>query len=399
MARIAMVRRWGRELACDSGMKAPRVEFRLVLCTDAVPCGFDRRTFRLCAPRVRRHPPGSRHGCSQGGRSGAAAGPRRRPRVDRGRARAGRDRRCGDREGEGAAGCRPGGDIRRALDARRPASTARAAHASERAAQPGACREGGLSGPGAGCSRRRGQGKRGRREASACLLPRPGFVRAGAGQGDRRRRFELGAGGARAASAEVEATAVAEAAAPPNAAGGAMPATASGGGYSGPLVYRTGEGMRPDVAAAFDRMAAAAPARRPVALVVNSGFRSDAEQAALFAAHPDPQWVAPPGHSLHRCATELDLGPESAYGWLAANASPLRLRPALLLGGLALRLRAGPAPCSAAGQLGRRRRRRRRRAASRGRPGCPPSSPPGSGRRCCAPRPAGTSRRPCSRRS
>jgi hypothetical protein len=58
-----------------------------------------------------------------------------------------------------------------------------------------------------------------------------------------------------------------------------------------------------------------------ISLLVVSGFRSDAEQAALFAAHPDPKWVAPPGHSLHRCATELDLGPESAYGWLAANAT------------------------------------------------------------------------------
>ena len=77
--------------------------------------------------------------------------------------------------------------------------------------------------------------------------------------------------------------------------------------------------MRPDVAAAFDRMAAAAAAAG-ITLVVVSGFRSDAEQAALFAAHPDPKWVAPPGHSLHRCATELDLGPESAYAWLAANA-------------------------------------------------------------------------------
>ena len=86
--------------------------------------------------------------------------------------------------------------------------------------------------------------------------------------------------------------------------------------------------MRPDVAAAFDRMAAAASAAG-LSLVVNSAFRSDAEQAALFAAHPDPTWVAPPGHSLHRCATELDLGPETAYGWLAANASQLRLRPAL----------------------------------------------------------------------
>jgi hypothetical protein len=118
---------------------------------------------------------------------------------------------------------------------------------------------------------------------------------------------------------EVEAFAVAEAAAPTSTASGASPRMASGGGYSGPLVYRSGEGMRPDVAAAFDRMAAAA-SRDGIALVVNSGFRSDAEQAALFEAHPDPTWVAPPGQSLHRCATELDLGPESAYGWLAANA-------------------------------------------------------------------------------
>jgi hypothetical protein len=125
--------------------------------------------------------------------------------------------------------------------------------------------------------------------------------------------LELGSG-----RQSVEASAVAEAAAPPSALG-AMPAIAGGGGYSGPLVYRNGEGMRPDVGSAFDRMAAAA-SQAGLALVVNSGFRSDAEQAALFAAHPDPTWVAPPGHSLHRCATELDLGPETAYGWLAANA-------------------------------------------------------------------------------
>jgi transglycosylase-like protein with SLT domain/D-alanyl-D-alanine carboxypeptidase-like protein len=118
-------------------------------------------------------------------------------------------------------------------------------------------------------------------------------------------------------SPAVEASAVAEAGA---SAGGGIAGIASGGGYSGPLVYRSGEGMRPDVAAGFDRMAAAARADG-VGLIVVSGFRSDAEQAALFAAHPDPTWVAPPGHSLHRCATELDLGPESAYAWLAANAS------------------------------------------------------------------------------
>lgn len=118
-------------------------------------------------------------------------------------------------------------------------------------------------------------------------------------------------------SPAVEASAVAEAGA---AAGAGPTGTASGGGYSGPLLYRNGEGMRPDVAAGYDRMAAAAAADG-IGLVVVSGFRSDAEQAALFAAHPDPVWVAPPGHSLHRCATELDLGPESAYAWLAAHAS------------------------------------------------------------------------------
>lgn len=94
---------------------------------------------------------------------------------------------------------------------------------------------------------------------------------------------------------------------------------ATGGGYSGPLAYRQGKPMRPDVARAFDQMAAAAAASG-VGLIVVSAFRSDREQAILFANHPDPKWVAPPGHSLHRLATELDLGPPGAYGWLAAHA-------------------------------------------------------------------------------
>jgi transglycosylase-like protein with SLT domain/D-alanyl-D-alanine carboxypeptidase-like protein/putative Flp pilus-assembly TadE/G-like protein len=94
---------------------------------------------------------------------------------------------------------------------------------------------------------------------------------------------------------------------------------ASGGGYTGPLAYRQGKPMRPDVALAFDRMERAAAADG-VHLIVSSGFRSDAEQAVLFAQHPDPRWVARPGTSLHRLATELDLGPRTAYGWLAANA-------------------------------------------------------------------------------
>ena len=102
---------------------------------------------------------------------------------------------------------------------------------------------------------------------------------------------------------------------------GAVAAAGGGGGdeYAGPLAYRQGRPMRPDVATAFDRMAKAAHADG-IELLVTSAFRTNAEQAALFAAHPDPKWVAPPGTSLHRLGTELDLGPESAYRWLAANA-------------------------------------------------------------------------------
>jgi hypothetical protein len=148
--------------------------------------------------------------------------------------------------------------------------------------------------------------------------------------------------------AETEASAVAEAAAPAGALSGGAAAMASGGGYSGPLVYRNGEGMRPDVAAAFDRMAAAAGADG-ISLLVVSGFRSDAEQAALFAAHPDPTWVAPPGHSLHRCATELDLGPDAAYGWLAANASRFGFVQRYSWEAWHYGFDAGPPPCSEAG--------------------------------------------------
>jgi hypothetical protein len=145
-----------------------------------------------------------------------------------------------------------------------------------------------------------------------------------------------------------EASAIAEAGAPTGASGGSMPTMATGGGYSGTLVYRQGEGMRPDVATAFDRMSAAARADG-LALLVVSGFRSDAEQAALFAAHPDPKWVAPPGQSLHRCATELDLGPGTAYGWLATNASRFGFVQRYSWEAWHFGFDGGPPPCSAAG--------------------------------------------------
>jgi hypothetical protein len=122
-------------------------------------------------------------------------------------------------------------------------------------------------------------------------------------------------GGRRRASVAVKAAATA--AITPGT--GALLSALGGGGYSGPLAMRQGKPMRPDTASAFDRLSAAARAVG-VFISISSGFRSDAEQAKLFATHPDPKWVAPPGRSLHRNGTELDLGPPSAYGWLAANA-------------------------------------------------------------------------------
>jgi hypothetical protein len=99
---------------------------------------------------------------------------------------------------------------------------------------------------------------------------------------------------------------------------GVLDALGEGAGYDGPLAYRQGKPMRPDVALAFDRMERAARGDG-VHLLIASAFRTDAEQAVLFRRNPDPKWVAPPGTSLHRYATELDLGPPTAYAWLATN--------------------------------------------------------------------------------
>ncbi len=128
-----------------------------------------------------------------------------------------------------------------------------------------------------------------------------------------RREIAVERGEARA-STEVLASAEAELSA------SALYATgATGGEYAGPFAERQGQKMRPDVAEAFDRLAAAAAADG-VTLLISSAWRSDAEQAILWAQNPDPRWVAPPGTSLHRLGTELDIGPATAYDWLAANA-------------------------------------------------------------------------------
>ena len=90
------------------------------------------------------------------------------------------------------------------------------------------------------------------------------------------------------------------------------------------------------------------------------GFRSDAEQAALFAANPDP----PVGRAAGSLAAPLRhrARPRPPLGLrLARRQRPaLRLRPALLVGGLALRLRGRPGALLGGRQRGARTGRRRR---------------------------------------
>jgi hypothetical protein len=157
---------------------------------------------------------------------------------------------------------------------------------------------------------------------------------------------------ARGGIVPVYATATAELSPP---AGDPLPLEAAGPGYTGPLAYRQGKPMRPDVARAFDRMEAAAR-EDGVRLIITSGYRSDADQAELFKRHPDPKWVAPPGRSLHRWGTELDLGPPSAYAWLARNAGRFhfiqRYPHEAWHYGYTLNPRSTPEPARGAGQPG-----------------------------------------------
>jgi hypothetical protein len=99
-------------------------------------------------------------------------------------------------------------------------------------------------------------------------------------------RVRVGSGRRAAGRVSIRARTTAELL--PDAGGGGLPGHASGGGYDGPLAYRQGKPMRPDVALAFDRLAAAAREEAGLVLSISSGFRSDAEQAALFAAQPMP---------------------------------------------------------------------------------------------------------------
>ena len=126
------------------------------------------------------------------------------------------------------------------------------------------------------------------------------------------------------------------------------------GEYRGPLAMRQGKPMRPDVAAAFDRMAAAARTRRHLA---HRRQRLSLERRAGRAVR------APPGPEMGRAARQVAASarnrarprPGRRLRLAGRERQALSLRPALFVGAVALRIHAERRQ-----RLGGLRRRRRR---------------------------------------
>jgi hypothetical protein len=76
------------------------------------------------------------------------------------------------------------------------------------------------------------------------------------------------------------------------------------------------EGANPELRSAVERMIAESDGK----LTLNSGFRSNEEQTALWeASDKSGTWVAEPGHSNHEKGSAADIGGDMDY--LAANAA------------------------------------------------------------------------------
>ena len=185
------------------------------------------------------------HGAPAGDRvrAGAAAGARRHPRAGRLHAGPGGDRRRGDRQGTGAAGRRPGGALGRALDARRLRPPVRRRAAPGRLARTRAPRQGASTStaPRPRRSRRRARNGVEPRRLAVEFPDRASFA-------PLRVRAEISAeldAGAQRRTAERPRRGRGGAARAPRPAAGGGPAVATGGGYSGPLAYRQGEGDAP----------------------------------------------------------------------------------------------------------------------------------------------------------
>ena len=112
---------------------------------------------------------------------------------------------------------------------------------------------------------------------------------------------------------------------------------------------------------------------------INSGYRSDAEQAVLWARHPDPKWSRAPAPRCTATAPSSTSARPSAYAWLAANAARFHFLQRYAwepwhFGYIAQRRSSSPTRARATRATARR--------ACRTAP-CPGSCPRAS-RRCCA---------------
>lgn len=88
--------------------------------------------------------------------------------------------------------------------------------------------------------------------------------------------------------------------------------------YDGTGGRATANGLNGEFQRRLSAMFAAAPGQ----LGIKSGFRTNAEQQALWARHPDPRWVAHPGHSNHEkgIAADLSYSSPALVNWVHANA-------------------------------------------------------------------------------
>ncbi|MEV0246714.1 M15 family metallopeptidase [Nocardia sp. NPDC050712] len=86
------------------------------------------------------------------------------------------------------------------------------------------------------------------------------------------------------------------------------------------------EGLTPALAAAYTQAEEAARAEG-VPLYINSGYRSPAEQQAMWedglATYGGPdearRWVLPPDESTHVSGQAIDVGPQPGAQWLESN--------------------------------------------------------------------------------
>ena len=165
---------------------------------------------------------------------------------------------------------------------------------------------------------------------------------------------------------------------------------AAGGGYDGPLAYRQGKPMRPDVALAFDRMEAAARADG-VALVDHQRLPVGRRAGGAVEPQPEPEdGSRGPARRCTATAPSSTSARRAAYAWLAANAGRFHFLQRYSWEPWHFGYTLNPSRAS------QRETATARRACRTAR--CRASCRRGSPRCCAAPRSAGTCRRRCSPR-